>query len=89
MKVRGPNIVLLDLNIPKVSGHELLTLMKEGGMLTNVPVIIMSGSSYPQDKERTMESGVVCYLVKPMTIKEMEQTTEMLKEIMLRQRSCN
>ncbi len=83
------DLVLLDLNIPKVSGHEVLTLMKESGNLTKVPVIIMTGSSYPQDRERTKESGVVCYLVKPMTIKEMERTTEILKEVMVGQRSCN
>ncbi len=83
------DMVLLDLNIPKVSGHEVLALLKDSDVLTNVPVVIMTGSSYPQDRERTKESGVVCYLVKPMTIKEMERTTEILKDIMLEVRRPN
>ena len=43
----------------------------------------------PGDVEKAIEKGAFCYMVKPMTIKEMERTTKMLKEIVLRQHPCN
>ncbi len=83
------DLILLDLNIPRASGHDVLSFLKGKSIPLNIPVVIMTGSTYPADLERTKANGVVCYLIKPMTLVEMELTTKMLKEIMLGQRSCN
>jgi CheY-like chemotaxis protein len=83
------DFILLDLNLPKVSGHRLMEFLKERGFLSETPLIILTGSTSPYDMANAKENGVVCYLIKPMTLEEMEQMTRTLREILLGQRSCN
>ncbi len=75
--------------MPMFSGHQLLDLLKTRGLLRTTAVIILTGSSSPDDKEAAKQNGVVCYLIKPMTIEEMDRMTATLKEIMLGQRKSN
>jgi CheY-like chemotaxis protein len=83
------DLILLDLNIPKASGHEVLSFLRERDIPSSIPVIILTGSTYPKDMERSKEKGVVHYLIKPMTIEEMEQVTRTLREILLGRYSRN
>ncbi len=83
------NLIIIDLNLPRVSGHEVLEFLKARGISKTTPVIVLTGSDSTLDKEKARKNNVVCYLIKPMTAEEMEGTTETLREIMLGQRSCN
>ncbi len=83
------DFILLDLKLPLFSGHQLLDLIEERGIVGRTPVIILTGSSSPEDREIAKKNGVVCYLVKPMTVEEMEQLAVTLKEILLGERTCN
>ena len=80
------DIILLDLNMPRVSGREVLTFLKERAIPTKIPVIIMTGSGYGTDIEHSKKNGVARYLIKPMSIKEMKEVTGILKDILLSQR---
>lgn len=77
------DFILLDLNLPRVHGHQLLDFLKEKGVHED-KVIIVSGSNSPEDIERTKQKGVACYIVKPMGIEEMERTADELKKILAR-----
>ncbi len=60
-----PDIVLLDLNLPDGSGHDLLIAMKQNPALRRIPVVILSTSSYEPDIERATYNGAAAYYVKP------------------------
>ena len=61
----SPDLVLLDLNLPKVNGFEVLEEMKADPHLKTVPVIVMSGSDRAEDQTRAYRLQAAAYLVKP------------------------
>jgi CheY-like chemotaxis protein len=65
-----PNLVLLDLNMPKVSGFEVLSYLKKEPSLKAIPTIILTTSNSPHDRNRTTAMGADDYLVKPSQFDE-------------------
>ena len=74
-----PDLVILDLNLPKVNGFEVLAHIKANPRYRSIPVIIMTGSSNRDDEEKARGMGVIDYCIKPGTADEMETTTACLK----------
>ena len=75
-----PDIVLLDLNMPKRSGGEVLDrLRKENG--TGVPVIVLTSSDSPSDKEEAMRLGATCYIRKPTGLDEFLNIGATIKQL--------
>lgn len=62
-----PKIILLDLRIPLLSGLEVLKSIKEDPRTKNIPVIVMTSSSYEKDASDSYNLGVDWYIVKPIT----------------------
>jgi two-component system, chemotaxis family, response regulator Rcp1 len=60
-----PDLVLLDLNLPKQNGHAVLTAMKSNQDLRRIPVVIFSTSKLGRDVARSYELGANCYVSKP------------------------
>ncbi len=83
------DFILLDLNLPRFSGHQLLDFFKKRSIMSKTTVVVLTGSSSPIDKKKAKENGVVCYLIKPMTVEEMDKMAIILKEIFLGEKSCN
>ena len=77
--VPSPDLVILDLNLPKVNGFDVLSYMKTKPELRSIPVVIMTGSLNKDDEERARCIGITDYCCKPSTINEMESTTICLK----------
>jgi len=63
-----PDIILLDLNMPRMGGHELLERIKSDDLLKSIPVIILSSSSASEDISRAYALNANCYTRKPMNI---------------------
>ena len=61
-----PAVVLLDLNMPKVDGMEVLQRMKLDPALKQVPVVMVTSSRVEQDLVRSYELGVNAFVVKPV-----------------------
>jgi CheY-like chemotaxis protein len=59
-----PAIILLDLNMPRISGIELLQIMKTDAELQQIPVVALTVSKYEQDKLDTFDFGVAGYVIK-------------------------
>ena len=59
-----PAMILLDLNMPKINGIELLQIMKADAELQQIPVIALTVSKYEQDKLDTFDFGVAGYVIK-------------------------
>ena len=63
-----PDVVVLDLNLPKVSGHAVLTAMKMSDELKVIPVVILSVSDAGDDIQAAYEEGASAYIVKPRNV---------------------
>jgi CheY-like chemotaxis protein len=62
-----PELILLDLNLPKKSGTEVLSALKSNPSLQSIPVIMLSSSSRPVDKDTSLSLGAEEYITKPPT----------------------
>ena len=59
-----PALMLLDLNMPKISGVELLRIIRADVKLQQIPVVVLTVSKYEQDKFDTFDLGVAGYVIK-------------------------
>jgi CheY-like chemotaxis protein len=60
-----PHLILLDLNLPRKSGHEVLEELKHNALLHNIPVIVLSSSANERDIARAYDLHANCYIQKP------------------------
>ncbi|MGD1093378.1 MAG: response regulator [Bryobacteraceae bacterium] len=65
-----PDIVLLDLNLPKVSGEEVLKRARSSRRGHDLKILIVSSSNSPSDRERVMRFGATDYFRKPSTLEQ-------------------
>jgi len=65
-----PVVVLLDLKLPKLTGHDVLDLLRGSENLCNIPVVILSSSKEHRDVLRSYDKGANAYVVKPIDLKE-------------------
>lgn len=60
-----PQLIVLDLNLPKKSGFEVLRFVKRDETLKRIPVIVLSSSQNPEDVTKAYDLHANCYLTKP------------------------
>ncbi len=77
-----PDIFLLDLNLPKVDGHELLNRVRQHPLCSTIPVIIVTSSDAPLDRERAIQSGAERFFRKPSDLDEFMRLGAVIREIM-------
>ncbi len=75
-----PCLVLLDLNLPVVSGFDALAWMRTVPALKQLPVVVFSSSSDPMDMQRARELGANDYLVKPVDMSQMHELIRGLRD---------
>lgn len=63
-----PDVVLLDLNLPRMDGREVLAEMKRDPRLRGIPVVIVTGSRAEQDVIKSYDLGASCYVTKPVDL---------------------
>lgn len=66
------DLVLLDLNLPRISGHDVLRRLKKEGMLTSTPVIVTSSVGNMDDIVQCMDLGAEDFLLKPFNVRLLE-----------------
>ena len=69
-QVAAPDLVLLDLNLPRRSGYEVLAERQKDAELRYIPVVVLTSSQTPQDISRCYELGANAYLVKPLELEQ-------------------
>lgn len=65
-----PDIILLDINLPKMNGFEVFEQLKKWDETKNIPVIALSANAMPQDIKKALKLGFDSYLTKPIDIKK-------------------
>ena len=64
-EAKRPSLILLDLNLPRLSGREVLAEIKNDGQLSAIPVLVLSSSAAEQDIIESYRAHANCYLQKP------------------------
>ena len=73
-----PDLILLDLNLPKMDGREVLAEIKKDPQLKQIPVVILTTSEAEQDILKSYEHHANCYITKPINL---DQFVKIVKEI--------
>jgi len=73
-----PSLLLLDLKLPRKSGHELLAWLREQPLLKRLPVVVLTSSRESPDITRAYELGANSYLVKPVAFDDL---VELMKRL--------
>ncbi len=73
-----PHVILLDLNLPKRSGHEVLRDVKEDSNLRTIPVVIVSSAGSKEEVNRAYRLSANCYIRKPL---DLETTLQTIRDV--------
>jgi PAS domain S-box-containing protein len=69
-RLAQPNLILMDINLPGMTGTEALKILAKDSLTKHIPVIALSANAIPRDIEKGLEAGFCCYLTKPIRINE-------------------
>jgi CheY-like chemotaxis protein len=65
-----PDLILMDINLPGISGYDALYLLKDDPATRHIPVLALSANAMPRDIEKGLEAGFFRYLTKPIRVRE-------------------
>lgn len=71
-----PQLILLDIILPKLDGFELLRLLKQNQQTCQIKVIATTGLAFPEDRQRLLVAGFDDYISKPYLISDLEMLIE-------------
>ena len=77
-----PDVFLLDLNLPKVDGHDILKEFREHPGCSQVPVIVITSSDSPKDRERARSLGATTYFRKPSDLAEYMALGSIVRQVL-------
>lgn len=80
VKNNRPDLIILDINIPKKNGFEVLKEIKSDQHLKSIPVIIMTSSGNPLDVQKAYELCANCYITKQRDFNEFAKIIKILKQ---------
>lgn len=78
-----PDLILLDINLPKKNGHEVLKEIKSNKLLKHIPVIMLTTSSSEVDILKSYQEHANCYLIKPMEVSDFLKVVENIEDFWL------
>ena len=73
-KMVRPDIVVVDLSLPILNGHDVINVMKSNSNLRSIPIVVLSASSRIEDVRRAYDLGASAYIVKRTALIEAEKT---------------
>jgi two-component system, chemotaxis family, response regulator Rcp1 len=80
-----PDLILLDLAMPKMRGHELLALIKQDAKVKAVPTVVLTSSGAPSDIAHSYQLHANSYLQKPMELEGLYQIAQSINDFWLTQ----
>ena len=81
--VSRPDVILLDLNLPKKNGFEVLAEIKEDSSLKRIPVVILTTSDSEQDILETYDLHANCYINKPVDLSQFTKVVQTIEDFWL------
>ena len=77
-----PDLILLDLHLPKIDGKEVLAHIRRNPWLDRTPVAVLTSSDSPDDRRETARLGANCYIRKPPTLDEFLRVGGIIKDLL-------
>ena len=74
-----PCIILLDLNMPKMNGHEFMVNIKNHEQLKMIPVVVLTTSQHEQDRIESYKNSVAGYMIKPVDYVQFVETMKTIQ----------
>ena len=81
-----PDLVMLDLNLPRISGEEVLKRLRRSAKCGLVKVLIITSSNTPADRERMMDLGATDYFRKPSSLEQFLELGPKVRQMLLAER---
>jgi len=78
-----PDVILLDLNLPKVTGHEILEFIKEDDSLKRIPVVILTSSEAEEDIVKSYNLHANSYITKPVDLDKFLKVVKTVEDFWL------
>ena len=75
-----PDVILMDINLPGISGITALRILADDPATAHIPVIALSANAIPRDIEKGLEAGFFRYLTKPIKVNEFMETLDIALE---------
>jgi PAS domain S-box-containing protein len=75
-RANQPEVILMDINLPGISGIEALKILREDTTTSHIPVLALSANAMPRDIERGLEAGFFSYLTKPIKVREFMESLD-------------
>ena len=72
-----PDVILMDINLPGISGLKVLSILSKDEATANIPIIALSANAGPRDIERGLEAGFLRYLTKPIKVDVLMETLDL------------
>ena len=76
-RTRQPDLILLDINLPGISGLQALKILREDPLTRHIPVLALSANAMPRDSERGLAAGFFRYLTKPIRVPEFMEALDL------------
>ena len=77
-----PDLIVIDLNLPRLSGLDLLSMIRNSPTLRFAPAVVLTSSENPKDKQRAADLGVLAFIKKPSSLDEFMTVGAILKRHM-------
>jgi chemotaxis family two-component system response regulator Rcp1 len=81
--VPRPDVILLDLNLPRKDGREVLAEIKEDPNLRRIPVVVLTVSKAEEDILKTYDLNANCYIIKPINLDQFIKVVKSIEEFWL------
>lgn len=78
-----PDLVFLDLNLPKMDGREVLSIVKEDPDLAHIPIVVLTSSDADADVLKAYKAKANCYVKKPVMFQEFLNTIKLIDDFWL------
>jgi PAS domain S-box-containing protein len=79
-RAQQPDVILMDINLPGISGLQALKILREDSSTRNIPVVALSANAMPRDIQKGLAAGFLRYLTKPIKINEFMEALDLALE---------
>jgi PAS domain S-box-containing protein len=79
-RANQPEVILMDINLPGISGIEALRILREDPATAHIPIVALSANAMPRDIEKGLQAGFFRYLTKPIKVNEFMHTLDVALE---------
>ena len=75
-RANQPEVILMDINLPGISGFEALKILREDATTSHIPVLALSANAMPSDIAKGLAAGFFSYLTKPIKVREFMESLD-------------